>query len=423
MAPLNSLFPNVSGAGKSRIALECLLLAWGFYISFTEARGAQVAAESEHGRGSTDLQWVMHEMPLFSEWHAQPTSKEAFDANKAVADRCFAIILLARLSVLLRFLQSVPSWWNEKECRLEWVILQADPLLAGCNRLTQGVDIFRRIAECGRHCDIETLKAEITYLWSEIAQTKWFARGSGAIGKEHFIVFWDEAQVGLSGELSNHFCSETSIKVKRPPLSVLLKASTEYTFLDRYMVCGTGLSLGEATRVLESSAFKDSPTVTLTGAGSFDADGVEEYLKKHLDSLLAWGSNPSHAWLLERCKRWFPGRYVTICTISSMLPIAHVQPFRPRTTVAFVEGVLIMKPASLHRFFDRYFSRITDGFTPNDAGDFLALEPELTLAEAAYLDTKLPIVNWSNFDALPDGSFFFPPHCFILLLIHIVLDS
>lgn len=315
--PLASIFLNVSGAGKTRIAFEGLLLNWGLYITFSDFEAAELPAHSAHGRGSSDLKWVINEMTGMSQWNTQPKHDGAFVSNQDVATRCFAMLLVARLAVLLLFLQSVPNSWSEADCRKEWVIVQAAPLLAAANIPgMKGTDIFQYVTERARFADLPTLKAVITSFWREIANTRWFKEKRDS---DHpFFMVWDEAQVGVSRQLEgmkDHFRSETDSSIPRPLLSALLKAMVTFGFLERFIICGTGLSMEATTKALASNSLLPTSTITRSEAGSFDKNDVEEFITKHLPEL----KKPIHRQFILRCREWFLGRYVQLPCCSSAL--------------------------------------------------------------------------------------------------------
>ncbi|EIM81132.1 uncharacterized protein STEHIDRAFT_162125 [Stereum hirsutum FP-91666 SS1] len=266
-----TLYINSPGSGKSATLFTGLTENWGFYFSFAdERRDAQT-----YGYGSRDLSVLLEMMPNHSEWK-QATTQAQFEANKKIVQRCIGMLIVVRLAVLLRFLDSVPEDWDPALVRLQWLFIQAAPNLVADG--TQPNDIFRALIEALRITTGPDARAVDDHDCVFIARQLWTI-----IIKKHARLFpvdnlnkrtlWmavDEAQRAVQ-EFLDRFCSDRDPNVRRPILAVIQKiVRDDYDMVTNVVYSGTGLSMRFAQEALSSSALKAGNIFTKNRAGVFD---------------------------------------------------------------------------------------------------------------------------------------------------------
>ena len=180
----------VSGAGKTRRALEGLCHHWGFYISYRPHRRI----------GSSDFQAAIEIMTTMSKWDdksGQNTTK-----NDDVANRAFAMLICARVFVLKQLLERLPPNTDNVVARRRWIFAQVIPPFAPFEE----VDMFTQI--------IQSLRGAVEKDTLHLART--MLRGMNRMQKLFVVV--DEAQVAAE-YLSDYFRSFTAGTDMRPTSS------------------------------------------------------------------------------------------------------------------------------------------------------------------------------------------------------------
>ena len=173
---LSSHLFGVSGSGKTRLSLDGLCQHWGFYISCKTRRGL--------ASGSNDFNIATEMLQSMRIWGSEDISK-----NADAADRAFAMLLRARVSVLKQLLEQLPADTSATAARRRWVLAQVLP-----PRLDMDEDdLFVKVLRALRHADInimlEIVRSTLRALTNQ--KLELFPQGSAT---PLFVVI-DEAQV------------------------------------------------------------------------------------------------------------------------------------------------------------------------------------------------------------------------------------
>lgn len=415
----STLYINSPGSGKSATLFTGLTENWGFYFSFAdERRDAQT-----YGYGSRDLSVLLEMMPNHSEWK-QATTQAQFEANKKIVQRCIGMLIVVRLAVLLRFLDSVPEDWDPALVRRQWLFIQAAPNLGADG--TQPNDIFRALIEALRITTGPDARAVDHYdcvfiarqLWTIIIKKHPRLFPVDNLNKRPFWMAVDEAQRAVQ-EFLDRFCSDRDPNVRRPILAVIQKiVDDDYDMVTNVVYSGTGLSMRFAHEALSSSALKAGNIFTKNRAGVFDdAIKLGEWFRyflvlPKLDWMLRPKTNPVHEVLLIRCTSWLPGRFVDSPSPPFISFAAHLHDkYRPRIAAAWCDILLRClrrhheekQPLAVHALFDKYMFQATHGFTVNDRGDEDA-GATLSQADRDEIAAVAAAVNWDLVLKLARGS-------------------
>jgi hypothetical protein len=289
---------GVSGSGKTRHCLDGLCHNWGLFIS---CRGRE--PEENYGAcGSDDFGAAAHILPAVDGWNPHG---ENMSENSNIADRIFAMLLLARVYVLSQFLKAVPDSESVDNVRRRWVLLQAMPASAN-----GGNDIFTALFRSLRWSTPDVVTDLVKRLIWQCKETRFFSCGQDTV----FFLVTDEAQKALTHH-SRAFLSSDGT-TRRPLLNAYYRVCHSSQLFQGFIFVGTGLSMkgieqttisisGRKTRVnLQPRIFADIPFFSIPGNGD-DLDH-DKYIKQYL----SLSDTISDRRLLERIKRWFPGRHV-----------------------------------------------------------------------------------------------------------------
>ncbi|KAF7299399.1 hypothetical protein MIND_00889500 [Mycena indigotica] len=267
----NTFLVNGSGTGKTRLCYEGLCAKWGLYFTFHVDSG---------GLGSRDIELLVRDFQ--SNHHENPTSPE----NIPKMAHLLGSILLARLSVLLLFLESVNDSNSDlrEEHKKWWLLVQLSP-----HSLTRDTiwDPFEMLASL-----INT--EQDTYLAENIRDA--LRKIRKITGNEKLVIAIDEAQMGL--ELLTH-----AFRGKKKLLHILIEAFRELTGDQCTLVCA-GIDLPQSEFVdTDGSDF-----VWTSDTGAFDDPNEQEkYVIKFLPPSLR--DSPTGQFLVARIWRWLRGRH------------------------------------------------------------------------------------------------------------------
>lgn len=392
-----SIYINSPGSGKTATLFTALTLRWGLYLAFSDERRSNLAGEKAHGYGSQDLSVLLKMMVRHSEWK-QATTAEQFEANRTIVQRCVGMLIVVRLAVLLRFLDSVPKSWSVAVCRLQWLLMQAAPGLT--IRGAQTIEIFQSLVEKLRITTGPNARAVhefdcvalATQLWTKIYEGHRHLIQEGTSNTSPpFVAVIDEAQQAV--ELYKDFLrSDRDINIKRPLLAEIQKTiHWSYKMVTRLVYSGTGLSMRYTLEPLSSGTMKAGEMVTRHQAGVFNEGKIlGRWLYHHfadptIDWMLRPETNPIHNHLLIRTTKWLPGRFVDRhSSLRFVFTTAHSNnKYRPRLSAAWGDILLPRlrdseHPLALHGLFNMYVFMITNGWTPNDGAD---MDASVTLSK------------------------------------------
>ena len=286
------------GFGKTRLALEGLCLYWGFYIS------CGGGPEKPTG-GSSDFLTAIQIMKAMTNWNGsnRPGSPNS-DKNVDMAPRVFAMLICARVFVLKRLLENLPSGTNAKLARQRWVLAQALPPSTKI-----GSDIFTVVLQALslRSADTLSLQSLTRSMLQEITKQV----GDEVFPSKQLFAVIDEAQVAAE-YLPASFCSFTMGMDMRPVLQLFHKFLLENTCVQGVILAGTGLSKemvpSVSSRAAQYMNARPKPIVFVE-VGRFTKDGRthEDYIRKYIPLS---PTSISDRRLLERILDWFSGRWV-----------------------------------------------------------------------------------------------------------------
>ena len=288
-----SLF-SVSGAGKTRLALDGLCQNWGLYISCRPARGP--------ASGSDDFNVATEILQEMSVWN-NVKSPEDVRKNEQAANRTFTMLLCARIFILKQLLQSLPLLTDATTARRRWVLAQVLP-----PRLAFGgpSDLFGVVLRSLRNANIDIMR-EIIRSMLRFVTTKWRELFPERFETKFFVVI-DEAQVAAD-HLKEYFPSTTGTDM-RPILDEMYRFFLQYpSVVSGIILSGTGLSIQKTEEAVGSASAKKLDIrreMVFTDVGRFDNFSQEAYIRRYL----TLSDKDSDRRLLERLIYWFSGRYV-----------------------------------------------------------------------------------------------------------------
>jgi len=222
---------------------------------------------------------------------------EISNENALLADRTFSMLLLARVFVLLRFLQVVPAHVNLDNARRRWVFLQIMPASRG------GDDIFTAILRNLRYGDQHSMLQLALVFLEECRENQLF----GSSTPLYCAV--DEAQEGIN--IHKDSFRSTSGAHRRPALHALYRFYDESNFFDGYIFAGTGLSMKELELTVGSISAKqvERALAVFTDTVHFTREESDVAHRDYIFRYLKLSGKESNR-LLQRILYWFRGRYV-----------------------------------------------------------------------------------------------------------------
>lgn len=329
---------NVSGSGKTRLALDGLCCHWGFYVSCRTIVGT--------ASGSNDFMVATEMLQSMSSWHADPP--DSF-SKRTAACRIFAMLLCARFVILAQLVKQFSANTNIADARRRWVLAQVlPPCLEGHTE-----DLFVTVLRAFRNADTEIMLRIANELWHDITTTR---KDLFPEGKKGFFIVIDEAQVAANK--LNCFPS-TSGSMLHAILREMVQLFQSSRIFNKIILSGTGLSMGmvgDATGCLSAKAVPTLVQQVFSNIGCFKGQDPtqEAYIRRYLTLS---DNDISDRRLLERMKLWFSGRY--------------------RLTASLIEIFLHSEDVPRHRVLTSFAERLT-GFKITDAIELEAGEQEIS---------------------------------------------
>ena len=282
----------VSGAGKTRLSLEGLCQNWGIYLSCRAKLGGP--------SGSGDIQEASRVFATMSTTKklVEPSSSADQEKNINAARRAFSQLLCARIFVLEKLLQKMPSNTTAAVARRRWVLAQILPPW-----YTQ-FDIFVTVLKVIRGGDTNVLDQIASDILKGLKERKPSLFPSA---KNLFVVV-DEAQVAAQGEkgLEYYFRSGDGAN-PRPILREIIKSLDESGTFSGVILSGTGLSLGIVNTALSSVSAKNiGKHEVFVDTGCFGKEDPSH--QSYINRYLKLSGNDSDRRLLERMQYWLSGR-------------------------------------------------------------------------------------------------------------------
>lgn len=301
--PLNRLFINTAGSGKTRSVFQGLCIRWGFYFTCRQ--------DTLH-LGSPDVSNVINQHVPQSEGFTEtlPTNphhmKDSLDNNRLIAKSRFNEILLARLLIFAQFIAVVEETGQTlDDMKKTWLLLQLFPSLLARACSFKTTDIFTELALHLTRATAMDVETHIKWLlnWSE---GKLFPKQSST----PFYCAIDEAPAAVD-KYTSAFRSEGNVK-RRPILREMLhswSAHNEFhshTML-RFVVTGTGINAKIVKEAISSAVNKPQALRPITNTNDFGKrEKQEKYLKLYLpDDYIA---TPAGKALIDRVCYWLCGR-------------------------------------------------------------------------------------------------------------------
>ncbi|KAF8336739.1 hypothetical protein F5887DRAFT_986297 [Amanita rubescens] len=317
-SPINTMFINTSGSGKTRILLEGLCQHWGFYFT--------AHVDPSH-LGSVDLQNAIQAtipndsqfcpiLPSTSEYH------EKLESNQKLAGRVFTRVFLARTLIFCLFMDAMTtSSSSEKvsterdhhrDYRCKWLHIQLQPSIVPMydpfDDLTHKLSAYsdtqlhdmtkkalRSIRESLRSCTTSASSSNLIPLYCVI----------------------DEAQVAAT-EHTKAFCSADDVtpggiaeprSVLRPLFHTVLVLTPGLDV--PIILSGMGLSQSDVDATVTSGIMKPSPKRVYHDTGAFEGwdgkNGMSNWVKLFVPDWILDESDRKR--LEDRMGYWLKGRY------------------------------------------------------------------------------------------------------------------
>lgn len=248
-----------------------------FGVLFTCPTGAHggVFADDAVGRGSHDMQTALEHLEQRSEFKEITTNPGQADTNiSLVKDFCMSL-LVSRLAVIRKVLDSQPADLSSKERKRDCGIVQLDPTLF-CS--TPGhPDIYERL--------LRVLRCASPYACEWLLNHYWEGLCSDYPDLvEDCPLFIDEAQALASKFGSAHFLSASNRNKSRPLLTPVVENLMKPKIFTRCVISGISLSPKIFDVALQSTTARlNSRIVELTMAdGFFDKAGQRRYIEHKL---------------------------------------------------------------------------------------------------------------------------------------------
>ena len=228
----------------------------------------------------------------------EPSSSADQEKNINAARRAFSQLLCARIFVLEKLLQKMPSNTTAAVARRRWVFAQILPPW-----YTQ-FDIFVTVLKVIRGGDTNVLDQIASDILKGLKERKPNLFPSA---KNLFVVV-DEAQVAAQGEkgLEYYFRSGDGAN-PRPILREIIKSLDESGTFSGVILSGTGLSLGIVNTALSSVSAKNiGKHEVFVDTGCFGKEDPSH--QSYINRYLKLSGNDSDRRLLERMQYWLSGR-------------------------------------------------------------------------------------------------------------------
>lgn len=222
--------------------------------------------------------------------------------NTQAADHTFAMLLCARLFILVQLVINLPVGTNPTVARRRWVLAQILP--PNLQYGGSSSDLFAIMLGSLRRVSTKNLQKLIRDQLHFVTRFDVFPEGP----ETRLFVVIDEAQVAAD-HLKEYFRSATGTDM-RPILHEMYRFFLEYTtIVHGIILSGTGLSMEMVREAVSSVSAKKVDTVqeeVVTDVGRFDGPSHEVYIRRYL----SLSNNISDRRLLARMLYWFSGRYV-----------------------------------------------------------------------------------------------------------------
>jgi len=298
LAPYRHLF-SPSGAGKTRLSLDGLCFNWGFYFS---------CQSTNRVSGSRDFEVATDILVSMSSWNLG-TKEEHILKNKIAADRVFAMVFCARVFVLKRLMDSLPTGTDVWVARRRWVLLQVMPPPHSSSTL----DIFAVLVQSLRSADTDDMLTFVrTTLKSLYSREDLFPVAEKVENITPLFVVIDEAQVAAD-KLQDYFRSTTPGTDLRPILHAFYRFLVERFYFAGIIISGTGLSMEMVEKSTGSlygkRGTRRAEVFVDTGLFRNTEHFQEEYVRRYLQLS---ENKVSDKRLLERILHWFSGRCVVV---------------------------------------------------------------------------------------------------------------
>nr|GAT43001.1 predicted protein [Mycena chlorophos] len=310
----NKFLVNSSGTGKTRLCYEGLCRKWGFYLT----------CKVDSGRlGSSDVQSLLD---LFGSERREHVRSGRLDKNVELIADYFGAILLARLIVLLLFLDTLKADISERHKR-HWLEMQLKP-----SYISQGVqEPFETVARL-------LIKHDSARIGQGIRTALTKVRHILGGGEPLFLVL-DEASLCVE-RFSDAFDGECL-------LQAILRVFMDTTG-DNFTIICSGIGLPQSR--FQSGVGSDFEWTSFTGAFD-DPERQEQYIRKFLPPTLR--DSESGRFLIARMWRWLRGRH--------------------RATAALLQALLLEGMEHPHSRLDAFIKGATS-YEPVDAIEYVAAE-------------------------------------------------
>lgn len=277
---------NTSGSGKTRLLLEGLSRNWGFYLT---------ARTQPEEVGSSDLENVLRDL----EWRLENITDKNLDTalkeNEKKVERRFRQLLYARYVCFRVFLEcaaAIDGGITENH-KIRWLLIQLAPVT-----LLKRPDIFLTLTQLVGTASSGYLGGATIEESSTITQL--------LPQPSTLFCVLDEAQVLTKN--SGYFRSDTHPATDRPILRPIIH--TWNTILPDLIVSGTGISMQEVERVINSVVVKPGGPETVTEIGGFDDENDQRaYLEQYCPP--GYLDKPLGKEIVSRVGYWLRGRFVS----------------------------------------------------------------------------------------------------------------
>lgn len=298
-------------------------VVYGFYTSFTDIMIYMLQPDQRHGLGSTDLSFLVEMLTKFRLWPKSNKTPKEHQACIEIVERMIGMLFLIRMKVLLHFLKHVPSDWTVEDCRREWLVIQAAPMLMA--NASDQYDIFHSLTACLRGTRAIPAKECQTLTWQLYSQLYKLKRakelGFVRIRGSHvpFCLALDECNRAMD-MYKGYFRSSDDPSIERSLISQMIKTiHLHFGMITNIASSGTGMSMHLAAEALSSSAGKNGALVPRSPCSVIEDKQSHRIWVKSGLNMLTPDKDILHDRLISRIVDWMGGRYVNVFAIDPSL--------------------------------------------------------------------------------------------------------